>query len=100
MAGTNFRKASTERQLTVISTKASTGSSKFEPKYFFLTSKILLLINTDFYTQYRTGCQRPIHHINNSYWIPETTGTNVQTRCNKKFLEGEFKLWKYCKTNC
>ena len=92
MAGTNFRKTSTERQLTVISTKASTGSSKFEPKYFFLTSKILLLINTDFYIQYRTGCQRPIHHISNSYWIPETTGTNVQTRCNKKFFGGGIQI--------
>ena len=80
MAGTNFRKESTERKLTVILKKASTGSSKFEPKYFLLTSKIMLLINTDFYTQYRTEWLFPIHHINNSYWIPETTYKQDTTR--------------------
>lgn len=92
MAGTNFRKESTERKLAVILKKASTGGSKFEQKYFLLTSTILLLTNTAFYTQYRTECQCPIHHINNSFWIPETSGTNVQPRCNKKFFGGGIQI--------
>ena len=101
MVGTNFRKESTERKLAVILKKASTGGSKFEQKYFLLTSKILLLTNTAFYTQHRTECQCPIHHINNSFWIPETTGTKLMFKpdATRNFLEGEFKLRKYCKTN-